>query len=85
MNDFNAQTEPIGMKVKLEKETPRGRLAQFQFDKWMFEYFRELNDGSTGWGISFMSWLEIAKGWRHLGRREFERVEEIAIRMDDAA
>ena len=38
-----------------------------QFRRYLFEYFEELTSGQCGWGISFINWLEVIKGWKHHG------------------
>lgn len=73
--------EPLGAKVSLwgsrDKFTARQRLAEIVFQRYLFQYFGELQSGQTGWGIDFHGWLEISKGWKHLGSGEFEKVPVI--------
>ena len=48
--------------------------VKIQFKKWLFEYFEELNSGQCGWGINYIEWLEVTKGWKCLKWGKFEKV-----------
>ncbi len=63
-----------------DDEKPINHAAKLQFNKWLFEYFEELNSGQCGWGINYLKWLEITKGWKHLGYRKFEKVPVIKMK-----
>ena len=67
MKDF--RNAPVGTVVDLATD----KLASADFQRYLFNYFEELTSGQTGWGIDFISWLKISKGWKHLGLRKFER------------
>jgi hypothetical protein len=73
---FKDDNEPVGAVVTVERETPRGRLASLYFNKLLFQYFQELANGSTGWGVDFIAWLHISKGWQKVkGKmRDYERI-----------
>lgn len=49
---------------------------EIEFNKLLFNYFYYLNNGFTGWGISFIDYL-YDKGWNHLGNDKFERIESV--------
>jgi hypothetical protein len=71
--------EEVGDVVDLHKEeSEEDRLTKLKFESdYLFEYFKQLTTGQTGFGMSFNAWLEITKGWKHLGARVYQKVEEI--------
>jgi hypothetical protein len=57
-----------------KKDTPEERLTQKLFkEDYLFEYFKQLSTGQTGYGISFIGWLSVAKGWTHIGYHSFRK------------
>jgi hypothetical protein len=59
--------------------TKEERLTAHMFESdYLFEYFKQLSRGQTGYGVSFIAWLELVKGWQHLGYKVFKKVEEIS-------
>lgn len=76
--DYDIEKLPVGSKIKLGEDTPEQRVAKSAFHRYMLEYFREVKSGKTGWGVTFMDWLRMAKGWLHtpytFGRKSFERI-----------
>ena len=71
----HADDYPAGKILDLTLDTPESRIAKADFKHYQWEYFERLSNGSTGWGVSFIAYLELIKGWKHLGRRKFERMD----------
>ena len=74
---FIADEAPLGTIVQIGLETPDERLARSEFHRYLFQYFEQLNSGQTGWGVDFNAWLEMTRGWKHHGRRKYERIMSI--------
>ena len=83
IEDCDIEKLPIGSKIKLGEDTPEQRLAKGQFHRYMFEYFEEITTGQTGWGVSFMDWLQSAKGWENLGLDGYQRVFSRILSMEE--
>jgi len=65
----------IGLKIDLNsgKNDYKSWKEHAQFQKYLFEYFQELNSRQTGWGVSFNDWVGAVKGWKHLGMDKYEK------------
>jgi hypothetical protein len=74
---FIADEAPLGTIVQIGIETPDERLARSEFHRYLFQYFEQLTSGQTGWGVDFNAWLEMTRGWKHRGRRKYERIMSI--------
>jgi hypothetical protein len=74
---FIADEAPLGTIVQIGLGTPDERLARSEFHRYLFQYFEQLNSGQTGWGVDFNAWLEMTRGWKHHGRRKYERIMSI--------
>lgn len=68
------ETAPVGTIVQVGSKTPDERITHAEFHRYLFEYFEQLSSGQTGWGMDFNAWLEMVKGWKHLGLRRYERI-----------
>ncbi len=59
---------PIGSEIIVgDTQTSEGRILNADFQKYLFAYFEELNSGQTGWGMDFLGWLSVTKGWVYKG------------------
>lgn len=74
---FIADEAPLGTIIHIGRETPDERLAQAEFHRYLFQYFENLSSGQTGWGVDFHAWLEMSRGWKHHGRKKYERIMSI--------
>ena len=72
--EFLGKKEPIGTVIALSDDSSKGRSAKRIFNQWLFEYFEQLSTQQTGWGISFIEWLKITKGWKLISHQTYERV-----------
>jgi hypothetical protein len=67
-----------GTKIDInDDEKSINHAAKLQFKKWLFEYFEELNSNQYSWHIEYIYWLELVKGWKHLGFGKFEKIPMI--------
>ena len=82
VSTFIADEAPLGTIVQIGSDTPDERIARSEFHRYLFQYFEQLTSGQTGWGVSFNAWLEMIKGWKHHGRKKYERVITIVERID---
>ena len=76
MQIIASENTPIGVIIQIGENTPSERLNASFFNKYLFQYFEELSCGQTGWGLNFLSWLEITHGWRQLGWHRYERIQK---------
>jgi hypothetical protein len=74
---FVADEAPLGTIVQVGRDTQDERLARSEFHRYLFQYFEHLTSGQTGWGVDFNAWLEMSRGWKHHGRRKYERIMSI--------
>jgi hypothetical protein len=79
---FIADSAPIGTVVQLGRNTPDERVARSEFHRYLFQYFEQLVSGQTGWGVDFNVWLEMTRGWKHHGRKRYERIMSIEEMLD---
>lgn len=81
---FNEETLEITFEIGddvdiCDNSTPEARLIANIFKRdYLFQYFKELSSGQTGYGLSFNDWLYFAKGWLHISLRKYKKVEEIS-------
>ena len=77
---------PLGTIIDLYGDSGTERLAKANFKRYMFEYFQELNSGQCGWGIDFITWLEISKGWKKEedNLSSYKRVMSCEEELEDA-
>lgn len=74
---FIADEASLGTIVQIGLGTPDERIARSEFQRYLFQYFEQLTSGQTGWGVDFNSWLEMTRGWKHHGRKKYERIMSI--------
>jgi len=74
---FIADEAPLGTIVHIGRNTPDERIAHSEFHSYLFQYFEQLTSGQTGWGVDFNAWLEMTRGWKHHGRKKYERIMSI--------
>jgi len=79
---FIADEAPIGTIVQIGRDTPDERIARAEFHRYLFQYFEQLTSGQTGWGVDFNAWLEMTRGWKHHGRKKYERIMSIEEWLD---
>lgn len=79
---FIADEAPLGTTVQIGCDTPDERIARSEFHRYLFQYFEQLTSGQTGWGVDFNAWLEMARGWKHHGRKKYERIMSIGEMID---
>ena len=70
---FIAGEAPLGTVVQIGRDTLAEREAAAEFQRYLFQYFENLTSGQTGWGVTFNEWLEMTQGWKHHGRKKYER------------
>jgi hypothetical protein len=78
---FIADEAPLGTIVQIGRDTPDERIARAEFHRYLFQYFEQLTSGQTGWGVDFNAWLEMTQGWKHHGRKKYERVMSLGEMM----
>ena len=82
---WDLESQPVGTAVEANQDTPQGRLTSYHFQRYLFEYFHCLAEGYTGWGIDFIEWLEMSKGWQkvqgHMYR--YKRVRSFDEELED--
>ena len=79
---FIAGEAPLGTIVQIGRDTPDERIARSEFHCYLFQYFEQLTSGQTGWGVDFNAWLEMTRGWKHHGRKKYERIMSIGEMID---
>jgi hypothetical protein len=78
---FVADEAPLGTIIQIGRDTPDERIARSELHRYLFQYFEQLTSGQTGWGVDFNAWLEMTRGWKHHGRRKYERIMSIGEMM----
>jgi hypothetical protein len=64
----------LGDIINYSSKTPQGRLYAAELSKKLFEYFGAISRGTSGWGISFMDYLELHEGLKPTGFKQLTRV-----------
>lgn len=70
----NLEDYQIGEIINVSADSVEGLYLSRQFNKFLFEYFEGVQSGMIGWGISFIEWIEMFKGWGHHGMNMFKKI-----------
>ena len=54
-----------------------GDFSEYQVRCLLAEYCRNITIGNTGWGVSFIEWLDIRGIAKHEGRKKLTKLEDL--------